>query len=61
MQPNYPNARDAAKLVKALSPDFIPLFGGRPLRPARIGKDDILDLKILLNTTRDVEEFLAKS
>ena len=51
----------AVKLEKVLSPDFIPLFGGRPARTARIGKDDTLDLKILLNTTHSVEEFIAKA
>jgi hypothetical protein len=59
MQPNFQDNR-AVKLEKVFSPDFIPLFGGRPLRPNRIGKDDAMDLKIILNTTRDVEEFLAK-
>ncbi|MDB5104048.1 MAG: hypothetical protein JWP91_1737 [Fibrobacteres bacterium] len=59
MQPNFQDNR-AVKLEKALSPDFIPLFGGRPARTARIGKDDSMDLKIVLNTTKDVEEFLAK-
>ncbi|MEO6097453.1 MAG: hypothetical protein ABIW76_18100 [Fibrobacteria bacterium] len=59
MQPNF-NDQRAVNLEKALSSDFIPLFSGRPLRTARIGKDDSLDLKIILNTTRDVEEFLAK-
>jgi hypothetical protein len=59
MQPNYHEQR-AVKLEKAFSSDFIPLFSGRPVRAARIGKDDSLDLKIILNTTRDVEEFLAK-
>ena len=50
----------AVKLEKVLSGDFIPLFGGRPHRSLLIGKDDSLDLKILLNTTETVEEFLAK-
>jgi hypothetical protein len=59
MQPNFQDNR-AVKLEKALDPDFIPMFGGRPLRSARIGRDDSLDLKIILNTTKDVEEFLAK-
>ena len=59
MQPNFRDDR-AVKLEKALASDFIPLFGGRPLRTSRIGKDDSLDLKIILNTTRDVEEFLTK-
>jgi hypothetical protein len=59
MQPNFRDQR-AVKLEKVFSSDFIPLFSGRPVRTARIGKDDSLDLKIILNTTRDVEEFLAK-
>ena len=50
----------AVKPEKVLSPDFIPLFGGRPARIARIGKDDSLDLKILLETTFDVGKFVAK-
>jgi hypothetical protein len=50
----------AVKLDKVLSPDFIPLFGGRPARTARIGKDDALDIKILLETTHDVGHFIAK-
>ncbi len=59
MQPNFHDNR-AVKLDKAYSSDFIPLFSGRPVRASRIGKDDSLDLKIILNTTRDVEEFLTK-
>jgi hypothetical protein len=59
MQPKFQDNR-AVNLDKALSPDFIPMFGGRPLRSARIGRDDSLDLKIILNTTKDVEEFLTK-
>ena len=59
MQPNFRDNR-AVKPEKAYSSDFIPLFSGRPVRASRIGKDDSLDLKIILNTTRDVEEFLTK-
>jgi hypothetical protein len=59
MEPNIRDTRDV-KPDKVLSPDFIPLFGGRPLRSAKIGKDDALDLKILLNTTRDIAQFIAK-
>ena len=58
MQHNYHGR--IPKLDKALSQDFIPLFGGRPLRAVQIGKDDTVDLKILLNTTADVEQFIAK-
>ena len=50
----------AEKLEKVPAPDSIPLFGGRPARKMRIGKDDAMDLKILLNTTLDVGHFVAK-
>ncbi|GEM_PF-2050808 len=50
----------SVKLEKVLSGDFIPLFGGRPDRSAKIGKDDSLDLKIFLNVTTSVEEFLQR-
>lgn len=57
-----PRIRDnrAVKLENVLSPDFIPMFAGRPQRTLQIGKDDSLDLKIILETTGSVEEFLAK-
>jgi hypothetical protein len=59
MIPNFEDKR-AVKLEKVLSPDFIPLFSGRPQRSLVIGKDDSLDLKIILNTTDSVEAFLGK-
>lgn len=59
MKPNFHDNR-AVKLEKDDSQDFIPMFGGRPIRSVRIGKDDFLDLKIILNTTKDVEMFLTK-
>lgn len=59
MQHNFHEKR-SVKLEKDHAQDFIPMFGGRPLRTVRIGKDDFLDLKIILNTTRDVEAFLAR-
>lgn len=40
--------------------DYIPFLGGRPKRNKIISKDEILDLRILLNTTNDVEEFLEE-
>lgn len=50
----------AVKLENVLAKDFIPMFAGRPVRAVRIGKDDFLDLKIILNTTASVEEFIRK-
>jgi len=33
---------------------------GRPDRDTVISKDEVLDLKILLNTTKSVEDFVSK-
>ena len=49
-----------AKPAKVLSKEFIPLYGGRPSREKIINREDALDLKILLNSTEDVDAFLAK-
>ena len=56
---NFEDKR-AVKLQNVLSKDFIPLFSGRPKRELVIGKDDMLDLDILLHTVGSVEEFLSK-
>lgn len=39
----------------------IPLFSGRPDRQKVIGREDLMDLDILLNTCASVEEFVAKA
>jgi len=57
MKPNTEDKR-AAKLI---AKDSILLFAGRPQRDRVIGKDDLMDLDILLHTANTVEEFLAKS
>jgi hypothetical protein len=48
------------KLEDVMKKDYIPFLGGRPLRQTIIGKDDIMNLAITLNTCSTVEEFLAK-
>lgn len=46
------------RLTRVLAGDkTIPFLKGRPDR-GRISKDDVLDLKILLNTARSLEDFL---
>ncbi|MBN1759078.1 MAG: hypothetical protein JW863_12210 [Chitinispirillaceae bacterium] len=40
--------------------DFIPFLGGRPKRTFIITPDDIINLRILLNTTLSVTEFIKK-
>ena len=60
MDPNLPQSARFERWEKILAGNYIPLFGGRPSRSAAIGKDDFLDLRILLHTTRSVDEFLKK-
>jgi hypothetical protein len=50
----------SVKLDRVYASDYIPLFAGRPKREIIIGKDDLLDVKILLNATHTVDEFIAK-
>jgi hypothetical protein len=59
MESKLPQPR-AAKWEKILAGDYIPMFGGRPIRRFNINKDDVLDLRILLNTTTSVDDFLAR-
>ncbi len=48
-------------LTRVLAGDVtIPQFEGRPKERGRIRKDDILNLKILLNTARSLNDFLYK-
>jgi hypothetical protein len=50
----------SVKLDKETGDELIPLFGGRPKRERIIGNDDFVDIKILLNATHSVEEFIEK-
>jgi hypothetical protein len=43
------------------SAEPIPLFAGRPRREKVIGREDLMDLDILLHTCDTVEAFLAKA
>ncbi len=48
------------KLENILRDDYIPFKGGRPNRTKIIGNDDITNLKIALNTSKSIEEFIQK-
>lgn len=48
-------------VVGDLGMEAIPLFAGRPKREKVIGRDDLMDLDILLHTCDTVEAFLAKA
>jgi hypothetical protein len=47
------------KLEEISKKDFIPFLSGRPDRTTVINNDDILNLRISLNTTNSVDELLA--
>ncbi|MGA2507662.1 MAG: hypothetical protein ABSF80_09320 [Chitinispirillaceae bacterium] len=49
------------RLEEVMKPDYIPFLGGRPARITIISLDDIVNLKINLNTSKSVEEFIKKS
>jgi len=48
------------KLEHVLSSDYIPFMSGRPERETVIGKDDMMNLEIALNTSETVEELLKQ-
>lgn len=46
-------------LTRVLAGDVsVPFLGGRPEERGRIRKQDIIDLKILLNTCKSLEKFI---
>jgi hypothetical protein len=52
--------RRAVKLEEVMKPGFIPFLEGRPKRDTVIGKEDIMNLNIALETSKTLEEFLAR-
>jgi hypothetical protein len=52
--------RRKIRLEKVMRPDYIPFMGGRPDRKTVISMDDIVNLKITLNTINTIDEFLKK-
>jgi hypothetical protein len=59
MTPNLEGG-NPVKLGRVPDNDAIPLFAGRPRREKIIGRDDMMDLDILLHTCDTVEELLSK-
>jgi hypothetical protein len=60
MIPNSGNS-GSTKLQHDTASETIPLFAGRPKREKVIGREDLMDLDILLHTCDTVEAFLAKA
>lgn len=48
------------KLEDVMKSDYIPFLSGRPEREKIIGKDDLMNVEILLNTTVTVDDLIAK-
>jgi hypothetical protein len=48
----------SVRLEKVLGADYIPFMTGRPVREKVIGQEDLLNLRIALNTARTLEEFV---
>jgi hypothetical protein len=46
------------KLEEIMKNGYIPFLGGRPKRETIIGPDDIVNLRIALNTNDSVESFI---
>lgn len=63
MVPNSGDNRPANSRMALgdVSVEAIPLFAGRPKREKVIGREDLMDLDILLHTCDTVEAFLAKA
>ena len=47
------------KLEDVMKPGYIPFLAGRPERETVIGKDDLMNVEILLNTKNTVEELIS--
>jgi hypothetical protein len=58
MAPNLEGTNPVRQSVATA--ESIPLFSGRPRRERVIGRDDLMDVDILLHTCNTVEELLAK-
>lgn len=56
----YVSDRRRVKLEKIMDPNYIPLLSGRPNRDEPINNDDILNLKISLETTSNYFEFFEQ-
>ncbi len=47
-------------LAKAMEDEYKKLFRGRPKRNSEINYEDIINLKIALNCSKSLEEFLSQ-
>jgi hypothetical protein len=60
MDPKFISDRREIKLEHILSPDYIPLYSGRPKRDNVICNDDLVNLQIAIGMSNSVEELMAQ-
>ena len=53
------NDKRFVKLESVMAADYIPFLSGRPIREDQINKDDLLNLKIIINQCQDSRELIA--
>jgi hypothetical protein len=54
------NDRRRVSLNEVMAKDYIPFLSGRPKREMTINANDVMNLKIALNTTGSIEEFISQ-
>lgn len=54
------NDKRRTKLEDVNKAGYIPFLSGRPKRDLGITKDEILDLKILLNSAKGIDQFIER-
>ena len=59
MKNEHVNDKRFVRLENVLASDYIPFLSGRPERQDSISHDDETNLKIMLNLTRNVNEFIS--
>ncbi|MBD3314410.1 MAG: hypothetical protein GF344_01370 [Chitinivibrionales bacterium] len=47
------------RLKEVMDENYIPFLGGRPKRNTIISDDEVLNLSIALNTSKNLDEFLT--
>lgn len=55
---DFHTRRNAEAAIAVIKKDYIPFLAGRPNRETVIGADDILNLKIALETAKSFSAFL---
>ncbi len=60
MKRNHVFEKRPVRLEELIPQGYIPFLHGRPVREMPITKDDVLNLRIALNTAEDLEEFVQQ-